>query len=214
LQKENKNNMKVYFVRHGATTMDDLQIHRPADVELSKVGIQQAKFVAKRFKDIAINNIISSDFRRTRQTAEIVAHAIGKELTFSELLRERRRPRELEGKGYKDPEVLKVHRIIHKHRFSPYWHYSNEENFFDLKYRAERFIDVLLKKAEESTLVISHEAIIRMIVATMIFGYSLTPNVFDYLHTSLKLKNTGITVMENTKQDKWIMVTWNDHAHL
>ncbi len=87
---------KYYILRHGKT---DYQINKkekiyPRDctdkVPLSEVGRKDVKESAKKLKDVKITAIFSSDFLRTKQTAEIVKETIGfdKEIVFDKRLRD------------------------------------------------------------------------------------------------------------------------------
>ena len=64
--------MKIYFVAHATTTDNEAEISSGwKDVELSKLGIQQAKELGERFKDIKIDLICCSDLKRAIDTAKI-----------------------------------------------------------------------------------------------------------------------------------------------
>lgn len=59
------------------------------EAKLTELGISQAEKAAKRFKDVHFNKIISSDFVRARQTAEIVAKEHDLIVETEKTLRER-----------------------------------------------------------------------------------------------------------------------------
>ncbi len=64
--------MKIYFVLHSTTTDNEAKIASGwKDVELSKLGIRQAREIGERFKDIKINLIYCSDLKRAVDTAKI-----------------------------------------------------------------------------------------------------------------------------------------------
>jgi valyl-tRNA synthetase len=82
---------KWFLVRHGETDLN--KEHRAAgggsDVPLNETGIAQAQQAATLLQGQNIGLIISSHLVRARQTAEIIAKAIGAELVYDEELRER-----------------------------------------------------------------------------------------------------------------------------
>jgi len=206
--------VKVYFVRHGESTFNALGIHQHREVPLSGTGKKQAVFVAKRFATIPIDVIIASPFMRTRQTVEAINAVVQKEILYTELLKEVKRPTVVERKSVVDPQVLKVKQAIQDHYSDEDWHHSDEENFFDLRRRAEAFIAYLEDVKEENVLVATHGMILRMIVASMFLGKSVTPEIFLQFELFFKTKNTGITVCERDKDGVWQLLVWNDHAHL
>jgi len=65
--------MILYFARHGQTDENVNMAGKPADdVPLNQLGIQQAKNLAIKLKDVKFDAIISSPLNRARQTAELV----------------------------------------------------------------------------------------------------------------------------------------------
>lgn len=65
--------MKLYVVRHGQIDANPNHlIISTTDEELNEVGIEQAKKLSEKFKEINYDFIISSPLKRTRKTAEII----------------------------------------------------------------------------------------------------------------------------------------------
>lgn len=87
---------KYYILRHGLTTykIKNPELTYPPlagnlTVKLSNKGKNQIKTVAKRLKKVGIDLIFSSDFYRTKQTAEIVAKTLNiKKISFDKRLRD------------------------------------------------------------------------------------------------------------------------------
>ena len=133
--------IKVYFVRHGQTKYNVLQEHQPESAGLSKLGIKQAKILAKRFSKISIDIIYSSPMKRAKQTAEIINKSLKKKIVYSDFLKERKGPSEFLGKRTDSTEVLKINKIRNLHEKDPFWHYSDEENFIEYKERIKKFFN-------------------------------------------------------------------------
>jgi broad specificity phosphatase PhoE len=69
---------RLFLARHGETSWNlarRWQGH--TDIELSDQGRQQARQLATRVRDLEIGQVRASDLRRARETAEIVASALG-----------------------------------------------------------------------------------------------------------------------------------------
>ena len=86
---------KLYLVRHGESdgnaTMSFLPDHQGG---LTKKGMGQAEKLAKRFRKIPIDVIISSDYKRAADTAKIIRRATRKRIVITKLIREARYPKE------------------------------------------------------------------------------------------------------------------------
>ncbi len=203
----------IYFVRHGLTKGNEDNAWQVWDIPLSEVGVQQAQFVAERFKTIPVDIVVVSDMKRASQTAEIINEKITKKIVYSEFFREIYRPSVVRGKSKADPETERIMKEVKAHFADPDWHHSDEENFFDLKARAAQALTYLNALSEERILVVTHGHILRTIVALMVEGDALSYTTAENLNNFLVTKNTGITMVEE-RDGKYFLLTWNDHAHL
>lgn len=206
--------MKLYFVRHGESKFNALGIHQHAGVELSTDGIRQAKIVANRFRDITIDIIISSNYIRAQQTTEEIHKVTNKPVFYTDLLKEVKRPTQIEGKKMDDPEVIHLKEVIEKNAALKDWHYSDEENFLDIQKRAYDFLEYLKLFKEENILAVTHTNFLRMIICVMCFHGDLSPDIFHKFQQFFDSTNTGITLLKKSEQGQWKLDTWMDHAHL
>ena len=205
--------MKVYFVRHGQTEFNAQNQYQPLDSSLSQKGIEQAQFVAKRLTDIQINVVLSSNLKRAIQTAEIINEKLQKEHIQIKELREAKRPSIFIGKNKADQFVMDVMSLTEEHADDPSWHYSDEENFSDVKSRAIKALQIIASRSEDHILVVTHGEFLRFILGILLIGESLTFLEYKHIQNVLKTTNTGITVCYYEKTE-WKLLTWNDHAHL
>ncbi len=205
--------MRVYFVRHGQSVGNATNQHQSLSTPLSELGIQQAHAVANRFTSIPIDLIISSDYIRARQTAEIIAQKINVPLLFESLLREHKKPSEVENQNINDDKVIKIKTQIQEHMEDKKWHYSDEENPSDLLNRAMEFHTKILQRKDDNILIVTHGEILCSILSVMAFGEIITIPLAHKFFKFLRLSNTGITVCEYS-EDRWQLITWNDYAHL
>lgn len=205
--------MKLYLIRHGESESNASGYYLGKDSELSTAGRMQARKLARRFAKIRIDLVVASDYRRSISTAGVIGKLKKKKVIIIPFLGEERYPKEFEQKHTDDPEVIRMRRILRKNRNKKGWHYSDEENFFDLKLRIQKFLKVLGRRKEKNILAVGHGISNRMIVGLMLFGKKLTPDLFQGLRRRLLTRNTGITMCE-FENGQWRIHTWNDHAHL
>ncbi len=205
--------MKIYFVRHGETTYNARDVYQPLDSPLSEQGMRQAEFVAKRFSHIPIDIILASPLARTKHTTEIINKSLNKQVEWVDELMEIKRPSEYINKNGEHKTVKTIKKLIKENFNDPNWHFSDEENFFDFKGRAIRFLKLMDQRNEKHILAVTHGEILRMIIGVMLFGENLTVDEFNNLQKFLKTINTGITLCEKGEK-RWGLITWNDHAHV
>ncbi|HVZ67308.1 MAG TPA: histidine phosphatase family protein [Patescibacteria group bacterium] len=205
--------MKLYLVRHGETDFNAGNMFQPLDSKLSKLGLKQAEFIAQRFKNIPIDTFMSSDLKRAKQTAEIINKVLNKEIIWSKLFREMKRPSEFIGKFRDDPTLGIIKKLVVENSSDSTWHYSDEENIFDLNNRAKAAMELIEKAKSENVLVLTHGEFMRIMVARLIFGDDMTYRDYERVRRVFKTINTGITILDNPN-GKWRILTWNDHSHL
>lgn len=206
--------MRIYFVRHGLSVSNQKRQFQDESDRLSDWGRKQAEVVAKRFEQLPVDLIIASPYERAKNTAEIINSVVKKEIIFSNLLVENRVPKEIVGKQWEDPDALRVHNLIREKFHLEHWHYAEEENFFDVKHRAEGFLNYLNERKENNILVVTHGMIMKMITAVMIFGDDLKPEIFIRYDRSHVISNTGITICDKLPDGLWQIMTFNDRLHV
>lgn len=205
--------MTVYLVRHGESELNAKKISQFPHTPLSQKGLTQAEFIGKRLEKLPIDLIISSDYTRTQQTAEIINSFVHKEIIYSEFFREIRSPSEIMGNEYEDSKTIEIREQIHNNLEDPLYHFSDEENTYDFKNRILKGIKLLEKREEKNIVLVTHGHALRMIVSLMMFGEQLTPHEYIRVKEFLGTNNTGLSIAKYYK-NKWTLVTWNDHAHL
>ena len=208
------NPTNLYFARHGETNSNLQKNVVSFSDRLTDNGCKQAQKIAERISNISIDIILASPHKRAMETAKIISKKINKDIQKVSLLGEKKWPREIEGKSLKDPEVEKVFDLLkEKNATNPTWHYSDEENFFDIKKRAELFIEYISKLTYPNILIISHEYFIKMVIATMMHGDHLSYEIFRKFFHFTSLGNTSLTLCEK-EGNAWKLVTLNDQQHI
>ena len=78
-----------WYLRHGETDWNRQGLSQGSnDIPLNELGLAQAREAAVRLRDRGITSIVASPLSRARVTAEIVAEALGLEVTIEPDLRE------------------------------------------------------------------------------------------------------------------------------
>ncbi|MEI6400195.1 MAG: histidine phosphatase family protein [bacterium] len=209
---------KIYFVRHGQSEGNAGNIRQMTETPLTELGIKQSEFIADRIRTLSIEKIVSSTMFRAKQTTEIISKKVTAPIEYSDLFVERRRPSEQYGIPKDDPVSLNAERLIRENfAVNLEYHYSDEENFLDLKNRANRALQFLINLPEDNILVVIHGHFLKIIIAYAIFGENLTANECESFMRSFRMNNTGITLIsykEDNLSDPWNIETWNDVSHL
>ncbi len=207
---------KIYFVRHGQSQGNVSPLRQSKESPLTLLGKKQAAIIAQRLEEVTIDAFIASSLTRAQETAQIIAQKINKNFESSDLFIERRRPKEQIGKDKDDEIAQESMRLIKENFANPDYHYSDEENFFDLKKRAEEALEFLAKRSEENILVVTHGLFLHVIMASAIFGKELTANEGKHFLRAFHTENTGVTILvyDETLPEPWWLWVWNDHAHL
>lgn len=149
-------NNKYFLLRHGQTiyqTEKKALLYPWPDfvTGLTKKGEKQIKKVAKQLKNKKTELIYSSDFLRTRQTAEIVAKILGLKIIFDKRLRDINLGIFQEGKT----DEYRKFFISKKQKF--FKRPPEGESWQDVRKRTIDFLKSLEKKHKNKTiLIISH----------------------------------------------------------
>ncbi len=207
----------VYFTRHGETAGNVQDLVQDPNIPLSEKGIRQARLVADRFLTLSVDLVLSSDYPRAVETAEIIAAQCSVPHEQHLYFRERRGAKEVVGKPRLDPEVQRIYKEMQKHKDDAEWRYSDEENFYDLIARAKQAL-AFLEALPGTTIVVVTHAIFLKHILSMIWSEKVTPEEFQNFRTTFRIENTGIATCildsEHTIHTGWQIITWNDHAHL
>lgn len=201
--------MKVYFVRHGSTDLLEKKISQTDYEPLNQKGRKQAEELAKRFSATKLDLVVSSPYSRAIQTARVISSKTEASPLFAEV----RQPKEVVGKPKEDVEVKNIIKKMHEMYFvDPNWHYSDEENFEDLKKRGFEALAFIISRNKEEILIVSHGNFIAIILGLMLFDKDFTAEIFLKFKNSLKLSNTGVSIFLH-EEGKWKLQCWNDTSH-
>ncbi len=206
--------MNIFLIRHGQTLLNQNNTHQYSSTPLSRIGLREARNFANYLKPAKIGKIYSSPLLRAKQTAEVISHIWKKEFTIVDELREIKKPSEIEGKSHNDPDIQRINHHIKINFSNKNWHYSDEENFEDIKRRVLRIRDFLEVKKENNFLLITHGAIIKMFISLCFFNKKLTSEEFLSIYENMHISNTGITLCCFSTDLGWKVAYVNDTPRL
>ena len=159
--------MKLYVTRHGETELNASgRVSGLDDVPLTGRGRAQAEALARAAQGKWIDLVITSPLRRARETAEIVARALGVPAVSASGLTELALGG-LDGRYIE--EVRKTEPEAYERRgrtLLTYKYDADSENFYDLRYRAIKQIQQIVQQdAAPDLLAVTHAGVIRVLAA-------------------------------------------------
>lgn len=206
----------IYFVRHGETQNNALKIKQGAEGPLTERGRAQALATARRFpkQKGRPQIIIASPYERTKETAEIIGKELDLKIKYSNLLVERRNPSEVIGHWGGDPKIKGIMDHMDRSYHPDDLRISDEENFTDLKKRAKKLLSYIKWRRQKRIIMVTHSNFLKMVVAYMLHGDSLTAIELANLSYFNPIDNAGMAICTYTshwfKRDEWKILVWND----
>lgn len=186
---------RIYFVRHGETILNAAHIRQDDRGGLTDDGREQAKATGIRLARMHIEHMYISPYERTIETSGIINEFVRIPFTYTKLLTERKNPTEIIGKKSDDLEVEKIVNQIDLANHDKNFRYSNEENFADLQKRAEKLLRYLAFRPYKTILCVTHGIFLKMVLANIVYGKTLTPLIHATLTYLTTVNNAGITLV-------------------
>lgn len=143
--------MKIYLIRHGQVPHNALKIYSNENEDLNQIGIEQAKILKNRIKDINYDVIITSPLVRAKHTANII-NLNNRKIIIDNRLSERD-PGSLSGKPLN---------VTNRDEYWNYYtsiHYGTSEDiklFFDKIYN---FINDLKNEKYTTVIIVAHSGV-------------------------------------------------------
>jgi len=195
----------IYIVRHGETEFNVERIMQGhVDSPLTKKGLEQAKYIANKFKDIKFKAVFSSDLPRAKRTAEIITLYKKIAVITSRILRER-------CWGRFDGKPIEDYRKELRHIFDKFDGLNDKQKFtFKLDKTIEsdeqviiRFLTFLREIAMaylgKTILIVTHGSLLRTFLIHLGYG---TYKELDFRQA--KIENTAYTIIQSDGVDFFI----------
>jgi broad specificity phosphatase PhoE len=201
---------RVVFIRSGETDWNlNGRWQGWVASPLNTLGRQQMERLANFIRHIGLTKLYSSDHRRARESAEILAQSLGFDPTYDERLRER-------SIGYFQgltvPEIHGWYRDEYRQLLQNPENYRvpGGESIMDVNERAKSFFEDLTKSEQDNPAnvtvgVLSHTSTINLMIKYM---------VPDQDMTNMSFANSSVTTLLKTTEGAWRLVTVNDLSHL
>ena len=145
--------MKVYLVRHGQTDTNISNLYNFVNEDINETGIQQAKELRDKIKDMDFDIIYCSPLLRAKHTANII-NSKNKEIIIDNRLQERKHGN-LEGKS-----IECTNREIYWDYYTDI-RYGTAETIQSLFERVNQFLNELKNKDYDKVLIVAHKGISR-----------------------------------------------------
>lgn len=197
------------FLRHGESIGNaQSRWQGQSDYELTDRGRAQALALAERWKSekVKFDLVIASPLSRARETAEIVASAVGAKIEFDPILLERHIG-EMEGLTAEEVRKRPQPPFV-----TPYDSIGGEgEGDWALFLRAGQALHGLLRRPPGTYLVVSHGGLLNQLMNAII---GIAPHV-DPSGVRFRFENAAFAhVIYFPHQHRWAIDALNDRAHL
>jgi broad specificity phosphatase PhoE len=152
----------IHLVRHGETDWNvEGRLQGWTDIPLNATGIEQARAAATVLAGRAIGSVISSDLSRARDTAAMIAAAVGVELVIDPALRERNYG---VAEGRLNSELdAELDGGLDAHWADPDFAFAGGESRRDAYLRlATFFAELLSSPPSQETVIVSHGGALRV----------------------------------------------------
>ena len=157
MYKELDNYMKVFFVRHGQTNYNVLDLcndDTTKDVHLTDLGKQQAEIVRNKIKNIDLDIVIISELPRTKETASIITKNHKVEFKIDSRINDRKT-------GFDSKPVSDFFKALEPDIFN--LKFNDGESFQEEKKRVHSFLEELKLLNYGNVLVVAHSEILQII---------------------------------------------------
>ena len=174
----------IYLLRHGQTDWNlERKIQGHLDMALNETGRKEALICLDKIVSLNIDNIISSDLVRAKETAQIINEKLHLPVRFDSRLREINFGN-LQGRLIQD--ITQDEWDI----FNKTPHEVNAESWEDVYLRVKSFFDEL--DDIKNTLIVTHGGVIRIAKYLSQNPHSFDWNEYEKTALHLKIKNTEV----------------------
>lgn len=159
--------MEIIVVRHGRTDWNGVYYQGLCSEPLNSKGIQEAKNLAKKIRNLPIDCIWSSDVVRAVQTAQYIGKSFEQQITTKEFLREFDLG-QWEGLTFDEIELKWSGAMMDFYEHPEKIAFPQGENWDQIQKRVKLGMKILQNSPEDQCwLWVSHEGYLRMLLTAL-----------------------------------------------
>lgn len=201
----------VYFVRHGETLANAHFIQQSPSTPISDIGRDQIRTAAEYLRPMNIDCVVTSDYTRAKQSANIISRVIEVPVIENALFHEIEKPTRFYDKSHLHPVVLLylIHLLLNRKK--PSAHYYDAENLTEMRKRINAGLSFLndLGNTYDSIVVVSHKIYINLLAAYMCKDRSLsTLEMLPHILHLTGTKNGAVVHLESTDEQDGCACAW------
>ncbi len=180
--------MEIYLIRHGETGGNVAHRHQAEDTPLTDHGIEQAKAIAKKVKELKPTHLLTSPLVRAIETARVIGEECDMIAETNEHFIELARPKDMYGH---------YHKSFRSMLFYANWYLGNTrkgESYEALRERIALAKRHFASYPEDARIVtVSHSVFINLFLAHLCDDNAMTPAQAVRSFTGvLRMKNTEL----------------------
>lgn len=199
----------IYLIRHGETAKNRSRIHQGPDEPLTARGREQVRQVIALLQDRDIDTLVSSNYVRARETADMIADELGLPYTVLPAVREFGRPLALYGRHHYSFDSLRYIFDLYRHRMDLMWNREGAENLAHVRARIGEARAALETLPGERIAVVSHRIFMSMFTETVCADKPLSLLTFFFALVRRKqIPNTGVLHLSCDVQPETGKYTW------
>ncbi|WP_427338745.1 histidine phosphatase family protein [Caloranaerobacter sp. DY30410] len=197
---------KIIITRHGQTDWNLIgKIQGQKDIELNKVGIEQAKKLAFKLSKEKIDIIYTSDLKRSYQTAKIISDIIKTDIIIDKNLRE------IHFGNWQGLTLSDIKKDFNQEyiiwRTEPHkLNLPGAERLIEVQERMKKIINNVLHTDYQNILIVSHGTAIKALILGIL-------DIDLAKFNNIKIDNTSISIIEYHSTGPVIKLL-NDTCHL
>ncbi|MCB8933182.1 MAG: histidine phosphatase family protein [Fimbriimonadaceae bacterium] len=196
--------MRLYLIRHAQTAWNlEGRAQGHTDVSLDETGLEQARRLGSAFEGARLQTVLTSDLKRSYDTARPVAEAAGAALEPLRELRERHMG-DWEGLPYEELWAQAEALAGGSPAFTV--RPPGGESFADVWDRLDPVVERIVAMPD-SVAVVTHGGTAALLLAKLMQGNLITSRGFRFL-------NASVTELQRRPEGLFMMLRYNDAAHL
>jgi probable phosphoglycerate mutase len=183
----------IYFIRHGETLKNRGRVHQGPEEPLTERGREQVRQVIAYLEEQQIDTLVSSNYLRAQQTAEMIGEVLGLPFAIEPSVREFGRPLPLYGRHHYSLASFRYLVDLYRHRLDLLWDDNGAENLAHIRERVRDARLTLEALPGERIAVVSHRIFMSMFTETVCYDKPLSLLKFTLaMMSTRRIPNTGV----------------------